>query len=71
MIIVWWVVGLAMPLALGTALMPVVLKLLRKLVEPSKLKLPTGLVPGWLTGLLERSYFTLLVAFNVSGTGGP
>ena len=67
MTIVWWVVGLAIPLAVGTAVVPLFLKWLRKRVKLSII--PTELVPGWLTGLLERAFFTVLVAFNVSGTG--
>jgi len=47
--------------------MPIVKQRLRALIKPAD-EIPE-FIPGSVTGILERTFFTLLVAFNVSGTG--
>lgn len=65
--LLWWVIGLAIPLAAGTRLMPAVKGFLEAFVKATDV--PGDLIPGSVTGFIERFFFTLLVAFDVSGTG--
>lgn len=64
--------GLAVSLLLGAAVVQIVLWLVRRILGvgakellPQKAKVKG--VPGWLTGVIERLFFTLLIAANVQG----
>ncbi len=60
-----WSVGLAVALIVGALVTEVFVGSLRK-----TLNIPESagrVVPGWLTGLSERLFFTIVIAFNVSG----
>ncbi|UCC72206.1 MAG: hypothetical protein JSV86_17855 [Gemmatimonadota bacterium] len=60
-----WVVGLVVALAVGGVVTGWFLKGLRSYLNIAK---PSGRdVPNWLIGLSERLFFTVIVAFNVSG----
>lgn len=66
-----WILGLAISLLVGHFAVDYFLRELRKhmqLGDKPALPEPLKRVPSWLTGALERLFFTLLVAFNVSGT---
>lgn len=63
----WWIIGLAIPLVAGYVVMPAVKSFLRALIKPPK-EIPE-FIPGSVTGTLERLFFTLLVAFDVPGSG--
>jgi hypothetical protein len=71
-----WIVGLTFSVLGGWPVTWLFLKLLRKAMrlpekpEPKKKKDPRG-VPAALTGIVERLFFTVLVAFNVAGIGAP
>jgi len=66
-----WVLGLGFSLIAGHFAVELFLAQLRKYMglsdKPPLLKSYKG-TPPWLTGGLERTFFTFLVAFNVSGT---
>jgi hypothetical protein len=66
-----WVLGLGFSLIAGHFAVEFFLAQLRKYMglgdKPPLLKSYKG-APPWLTGGLERTFFTFLVAFNVSGT---
>ena len=62
-----WIVGLSISLALGALCTWAFLKLLRKYVGlPQKAKEGAS-VPAWLTGVVERLFFAVLVGLNVAG----
>lgn len=67
-----WIVGLFVSLVLGAAAVEIGLRLLRYMIRVGdKRSLPhasnvTG-VPGWLTGIVERLFFTILIGFGVQG----
>lgn len=65
------IIGLAISLGLGTLLTPIFLKAIRINVykvhdKTYEKRAPSG-TPPWFTGVLERFFFTLAVAFNVGG----
>ncbi len=63
--VVRWSVGLAVALVLGAMVTAWFVSALR-----SYLHIPPSagrVVPGWLMGLSERLFFTLVVAFDISG----
>jgi len=69
MIIYWpWTTGLAVSLILGGLVTPLFLYVLRRSIGLSYNPRSTPEVPGWLTGSMERFFFTIMVAFDVSGT---
>ncbi len=60
-----WLVGLGVALVLGAFLTEWFVSALR-----SHMKIPKSagrVMPSWLMGLSERLFFTLIVAFNISG----
>jgi hypothetical protein len=60
-----WVIGLVVSLAVGGVVTGWFLSSVRAYLKIAK---PAGRdVPNWLIGLSERLFFTVLVAFNVSG----
>lgn len=66
-----WVLGLAFSLVVGHFVVEHSLQQLRKYIgldDKPALPEPLKRVPPWLTGALERLFFTFLIAFNVSGT---
>jgi len=66
-----WILGLGFSLVVGHFAVDYFLRELRKYMQLGESPaLPGGMnrVPPWLTGGLERLFFTLLVAFGVSGT---
>jgi hypothetical protein len=66
-----WSIGLiGFSLILGWVSSWILLKILRHItLKKTGGKLPPDLgIPNWLIGLLERLFFTLIVAFEVSGT---
>lgn len=66
-----WILGLGFSLVVGHFAVELFLRQLRKymaLGEKPALPDPLKRVPPWLTGGLERLFFTFLVAFGVSGT---
>ena len=66
-----WILGLGFSLVVGHFAVDYFLRELRKYMQlGDRPALPAGMnrVPPWLTGGLERLFFTLLVAFSVSGT---
>lgn len=66
-----WILGLGFSLVVGHFAVDYFLRELRKYMQlGDRPALPGGMirVPPWLTGGLERLFFTLLVAFGVSGT---
>ena len=69
---VWsWLLGLIISLGAGSYATPRFLDWLRSEVDEDELrkaKKEQEVVPMWVTGLLERSFFTVAVAFNVPGT---
>jgi len=79
-VLVWWVLGLAFSLLLGLLTGPLldlirgrILQKARKKGEviddkDAKLYLESLYVSSKLVGSIERLFFTILVAFNVSGT---
>jgi hypothetical protein len=65
-----WITGLTISLVIGGLATWLFLWLLRKWICSSeRLRLSEGSksVPAWLTGVLERLFFTILVGLNVSG----
>ncbi|TKD44795.1 hypothetical protein [Azotobacter chroococcum] len=66
-----WVFGLLFSLLLGHFIVEYFLWALRKKMalgeKPLLLDNPKR-VPPWLTGAMERLFFTILVALNISGT---
>jgi len=67
---VWsWLIGLFVSLVIGGLVTWQFLERLRKWMGVTKEDADpaTKGVPGWLLGLLERLFFTLVIAFNVSG----
>jgi len=66
-----WILGLGFSLVVGHFAVDYFLRELRKYMQlGDRPALAGGMnrVPPWLTGGLERLFFTLLVAFGVSGT---
>jgi hypothetical protein len=66
-----WIAGLFVSLVLGAAVVEIGLRLLRYMTrvgDKRSLQRPnvTG-VPGWLTGVVERLFFTILIGFGVQG----
>lgn len=64
-----WIIGLVVSLLIGHFLTDYSLKYIRK--KYSIFKYPDNektLIPAYLTGLIERFFFTFIVAFDVSGT---
>jgi hypothetical protein len=75
--LVWFGLGLAFSIRLGGALTPYILLMIRNnIVEKAKergevidkLYFENLEIPDWLVGTVERVFFTILVAFNISGT---
>jgi len=69
-----WGLGLAFALGAGhiTRIFKAELQKKCNIKEPPKSLLgpvEEKFIPGWLTGLIERLFFTILVASNISGTG--
>jgi hypothetical protein len=65
-ILLRWIVGLAVSLAIGGLFTGWFLGQLRSYLNIAK---PAGRdVPNWLIGISERLFFTVLVAFSISGT---
>jgi hypothetical protein len=69
-----WGLGLAFALGAGqmTAVFKSVLEKKCNIKTPPKRlfgPVEEKFIPGWLTGLIERLFFTLLIAFEISGTG--
>ena len=65
-----WIVGLLLSLVVGGVASWAFLKVLRWwLGVPSKLRLADGSrgIPPWLTGVIERLFFTVLVGLAISG----
>lgn len=65
-----WIVGLTVSLVLGGFATWLFLLVLRKYIgSPEKVRLAEGgkSVPAWLTGVVERLFFTILVGLNVAG----
>ena len=65
--LVRWLIGMSVSLVLGATTVGFSVYWMRKGLHISKPKQP-GRVPAWLTGLIERLFFTVVVAFNVSTT---
>lgn len=64
-----WIVGLVVSLVVGAVITPLFLCKLRKYIKYNDKILENGKkVPAWVTGTLERLFFVLLVAFDVSAT---
>jgi len=77
MVLVWWGLGLTISIRLGAVVTPYILLMIRKnIVEKAKargeaidkLYFEDLELPGWVVGTVERLFFTMLVAFNISGT---
>jgi len=76
----WWIGGLFVSLVIGQWLTRISLEWIRGKIkerakEIDKIKdsnfddfYGIGYFPPWVTGTIERLFFTILVAFNVSGT---
>lgn len=62
----YWIIGLTFSVFVGWFVTWLFLELLRKAMGLGKKPKPGG-VPSWLTGIIERLFFTVLVAFNVAG----
>lgn len=65
-------IGFSISLGLGTLLTPIFLETIRRNIykvhnEAYKTRPPSG-IPPYVTGNLERFFFTLVVAFNVGGS---
>jgi hypothetical protein len=61
-----WLIGLTFSIVGGCFATWLFLKLLRKAMGLDQ-KPKSGGVPPWLTGMIERLFFSTLVAFNVAG----
>jgi len=75
--LVWCGLGLAISIRLGAVLTPYILLMIRRnIVEKAKergevidkLYFENLGLPDWLVGTVERLFFTILVAFDISGT---
>ncbi|SRR5207302_3230067 len=63
-----WILGLALSLLGGWVFAWAFLEVLRKLLRLGpKHSSDQARVPAWLTGIVERSFFTVLVALHVQG----
>ena len=81
-LIAWWMFGFAISVGLGMLLTPWLLSRIRSYITQKaehrgevideevieKTHLASLYVPGWLVGITERVFFTILVAFDVSST---
>ncbi len=67
--VIRWLIGLGIiSLVVGWAGAAMTLRRLRRHIEPiSEADRPPG-VPEWITGFIERLFFTIAVAFDISGT---
>lgn len=67
-----WAIGLIVAIGLGALVPSQFLKYLRAYLGLGRKKTTATpgvkVVPAWLTGVVERLFFTLLVAFNISAT---
>ncbi len=66
-----WIIGLVFSLGIGWLVTGIFLRRLRAFIGlPTQGDVESGIreIPPWLVGLIERLFFTLLVAFGVSGT---
>ncbi|MFH2012571.1 MAG: hypothetical protein ABIJ37_07735 [Pseudomonadota bacterium] len=66
-----WLVGLTISLGIGHIVTHFSLKWLRSYIGIQKddyLSSKFKGVPGWLIGLIERLFFTFIIAFDVSGS---
>jgi hypothetical protein len=67
-VVLRWVIGLFVSLGVGWL---VTYQFVRWVRAHYRIEEHTGaaaFVPPWLTGLVERLFFTVLIAFNISGT---
>jgi len=62
-----WVFGFLLATVVGGVATHLFLSTLRKNIAPTQATLDRPRVPGWITGIVERSFFFLLIAFNISG----
>ncbi len=62
---IWsWLFGLIVSLGIGSYATPKFLDWLRE----GKAEARPDVVPRWITGMLERGFFTVAIAFNVPGS---
>jgi hypothetical protein len=62
-----WVIGLVLATFVGGVITHIFLSRLRKNIAPTQASLDRPRVPAWITGIVERTFFFVLVAFNISG----
>ena len=62
-----WVVGLIVSLVLGGVITELFVQLMRKLLSVQKSSPNTKRFPSWLTGAMERLFFTVLLGLNAAG----
>lgn len=63
-----WIVGLTVSLVGGGLVVLLFLVVLRRSIGLATRPAGSGGVPGWLTGGLERLFFTILVGIDATGT---
>lgn len=70
-ILLRWVIGLGFALGIGHLLTKIFLEKLRAHIrfDVSGINVAEREIPAWLAGILERLFFTAVIAFDVSAAG--